>query len=289
MQRRDFLVAAAAAFSASPAFSAPAPDSQARVAAIERRLGGRVGLAVLDTGSGRRLDWRADERFAMCSTFKFLAAAAVLRRVDAGAERLDRVIPYGSADLLEYAPTARAHLAEGGLSVAALCEAAVELSDNTAANLLLASLGGPAGLTRFVRGLGDPLTRLDRNEPTLNTAEPGDPRDTTTPAAMLQDLRRVLLGRALSEASRARLTDWMRNCQTGAKRLRAGVPAGWAVGDKTGSGAHGSTNTIAILWPPGRAPILASLYCMGSSQPRDVIEAAHAEVGRLIGEVFQHG
>ncbi len=286
MRRRDFIIAAAAV-PAGPTLAAGAPDARARVAAIERRLGGRLGLAVLDTGSGRRLDWRADERFAMCSTFKALLAAAVLGRVDAGAERLDRVIPFGPVDLLEYAPTARAHVGQGGLTVSALCEAAVELSDNTAANLLLASLGGPAGLTRFVRSLGDPTTRLDRNEPTLNTALPGDARDTTTPAAMLGDLRRLLLGRALSEASRQHLTDWMRNCQTGARRLRAGLPTGWAAGDKTGSGDNGSTNTIAILWPPGRAPILASLYCVGSAQPRAVIEAAHAEVGRVIGAAFQ--
>jgi len=286
MLRRVFLAAGAVAASA-PALARPQPAGPAaRLASLERDLGGRIGLAAVDTGSGRRLAWRADERFAMCSTFKFLLAAAVLRRVDAGVERLDRVVRYGPADLLEYAPTARAHVAEGGLSVAALCEAAVELSDNTAANLLLASIGGPRAVTRFAASLGDRHTRLDRNEPSLNTALPGDPRDTTTPDAMAGDLRAVLLGRALTPASRERLTGWMKQTSTGLNRIRAGLPAGWTMADKTGSGARGSTNTIGLVWPPGRPPIAVALYCVGSPKPRTDIEAAHAEVGRLLVSQF---
>ena len=282
MHRRAFLAASAAA--AIPAFAcaAPAAEISERLMSIEKRLGGRVGLAAVDTGSGRRIAWRADQRFAMASTFKFLLVAAVLRRVDAGAERLDRVIPYGPADLLDYAPTTRAHVAQRGLSVAALCEAAVSLSDNTAANLLLATIGGPPGIGRFAATLGDHLTRLDRNEPALNSALPGDPRDTTTPDAMTGDLRAVLLGPALRPAGRDRLTAWMKASTTGAKRLRAGLPPGWTVADKTGSGPRGATNTIAVLWPPARAPIAVALYCMGSPQPREAIEAAHAEIGGLI-------
>ncbi len=287
MRRRAFLTASAAAVipvlaPAAPVTRAPAAEVSERLTAIEARLGGRVGLAAVDTGSGRRVAWRADQRFAMASTFKFLLVAAVLRRVDAGAERLDRVIHYGPAELLDYAPTTRAHLAEGGLSVAALCEAAVSLSDNTAANLLLATIGGPAGIGRFAATLGDNLTRLDRNEPGLNSALPGDPRDTTTPNAMTGDLRAVLLGRALSPTGRDRLTAWMKASPTGAKRLRAGLPPGWTVADKTGSGPRGATNTIAVLWPPARAPIAVALYCMGSTQPRAVIEAQHAEIAGLV-------
>ena len=286
MLRRTFLAAGAAAVS-TPAAARPAlPGSQGRLASMERGLGGRIGLAAVDTGSGRSLAWRADERFAMCSTFKFLLAAAVLRRVDTGAERLDRLVRYGPADLLEYAPTARAHVGEGGLSVAALCEAAVELSDNTAANLLLASIGGPRAVTRFAAGLGDRLTRLDRNEPSLNTALPGDPRDTTTPRAMAGDLRAVLLGQALQPASRERLTGWMKQTSTGLNRIRAGLPAGWTMADKTGSGARGATNTIGLVWPTGRAPIAVALYCVGSAKPRPDIEAVHAEVGRLLAGMF---
>lgn len=290
MRRRELIVAAPmlalapAAALAAPHRHAPAGDpAQARLAALERRIGGRIGLSVLDTGSGRRLAWRSGERFAMCSTFKLMLAAAVLARVDAGAERLDRPVAYGPRELLDYAPTAKAHVREGRLSVEALCEAAVTLSDNTAANLLLASVGGPAGYTRYLRRLGDRTTRLDRTEPTLNSAIAGDPRDTTTPDAMLGDMRAVLLGAALSPAGRQTLVGWMRACQTAGNRIRAGLPAGWSAGDKTGSGDNGSTNTLSILWPPGgRPPILAALYCQGSRQPRQAIEAAHADVGRLI-------
>ena len=285
MRRRAFLAASASA--AIPTFASAAPaEISERLSSIEKRLGGRVGLAAVDTGSGRRIAWRADQRFAMASTFKFLLVSAVLRRVDAGAERLDRVIPYGPADLLDYAPTTRAHVAEGGLSVAALCEAAVSLSDNTAANLLLATIGGPPGVGRFAATLGDHLTRLDRNEPALNSALPGDPRDTTTPNAMTGDLRAVLLGPALSPAGRERLTAWMKASTTGARRLRAGLPPGWTVADKTGSGSRGATNTIAVLWPPARAPIAVALYCMGSALPRETIEAAHAEIGGLIARAL---
>jgi len=294
MRRRD-LIAAAPVLALTPAAAALARPhhrplagnpAQARLAELERRIGGRVGLAVLDTGSGRRMAWRAGERFAMCSTFKLMLAAAVLARADAGAERLDRPVAYGPKDLLDYAPTARAHVGEGRLSVAALCEAAVTLSDNTAANLLLASVGGPAGYTRFLRSLGDKTTRLDRTEPTLNTALAGDLRDTTTPDAMLGDMRAVLLGRVLSPAGRETLTGWMRACQTAGNRIRAGLPAGWSAGDKTGTGANGSTNTLSILWPPGgRPPILAALYCQGSTQPRPAIEAVQADVGRLIAQM----
>lgn len=294
MRRRDLIAAtpilalAPVAVLAAPHRHAASIDpAQARLAELERRIGGRVGLSVLDTGSGRRIAWRSGERFAMCSTFKLMLAAAVLRRVDAGAERLERPVPYGPKDLLDYAPTTKAHAREGRLSVEALCEAAVTLSDNTAANLLLASLGGPAGYTRVLRTLGDRTTRLDRTEPTLNTAIAGDPRDTTTPDAMLADMRTVLLGGALSPASRQKLIGWMRDCQTAGNRIRAGLPAGWSAGDKTGSGDNGSTNTVSILWPPGgRPPILVALYCQGSRRPRPAIEAVHADVGRLIAASF---
>jgi beta-lactamase class A len=282
LSRRAVLLGVAAL----PATASAAVATQDRIAAIEAQIGGRLGVAVLNTATGARIAHREGERFPMCSTFKFLAVAAVLRRVDAGAEHLGRRIAYGPGDLLDYAPTTRAHVAEGALSVSALCEAAITLSDNTAANLLLASFGGPPTVTRLARTLGDPLTRLDRNEPTLNQALPGDPRDTTTPAVMVGDLRALLLGAALSPASRARMTGWMVACATGAARLRAGLPPSWRIGDKTGSGSNGSTNTIAILWPPAGGPILAAVYSVGSTLPRPAIEAAHAKVAALIVETM---
>ncbi|MFN8095793.1 MAG: class A beta-lactamase [Vicinamibacteria bacterium] len=263
--------------------AAPRPSAPAQpLAALEKRIGGRLGVVALDTGSGRRLEYRADERFAMCSTFKLLLAAAVLKRVDAGRESLDRRIAYGATDLLEYAPVTRERVADGGMSVAALCRASVEVSDNTAANLLLGTLGGPEGLTRFARSLGDEATRLDRLEPMLNANEPGDPRDTTTPTAMAETVRKLLLGDTLSAASRARLESWLVASPTGARRLRAGFPADWRAGDKTGTGANGATNDLAIAWPPGRAPIVVAAYLGESKAPLAEREAALAEVGRLV-------
>ena len=212
-------------------------DAANQVAAIEARLGGRIGVAALDTGSGKRLDYRAEERFPMCSTFKFLAAAAVLKRVDEKRDQLDRFVSYDAKDILEYAPVTKAHLKEGGTTLGALCEAAIAQSDNTAGNLLLDAVGGPAGVTNFARSLGDQVTRLDRKEPELNSAIPGDDRDTTTPGSMLADMTRILTGDVLSRSSRRQLEDSLQRNKTGTAMIRAGVPTNWIIGDKTGRGA----------------------------------------------------
>jgi beta-lactamase class A len=259
-------------------------DATARIAAIETRIGGRIGVAALDTGNDKHLDYRAEERFPMCSTFKFLAAAAVLKRVDEKKEKLDRFVPYNAKDILEYAPVTKEHLKEGGMTLGALCEAAIEQSDNTAGNLLLNAIGGPAGLTNFVRALGDRVTRLDRIEPELNSAIPGDERDTTTPAAISSDMQRLLLGDALSEASRRKLDDWLQRNETGGSMMRAGVPKMWSVGDKTGRGANGATNDIAIMRPPGRAPTLLAIYSVGSTATANDRAAAIAEVTKVVAE-----
>lgn len=250
-------------------------------AEIERRVRGRLGVAVLDTGSTRHLEHRAEERFPMCSTFKLLLASSILAHVDAGRERLAREVPYREADLLAYAPITRAHVREGQMSVGALCAAAIQYSDNTAANLLLRTIGGSRALTSYVRTLGDEVTRLDRTEPTLNESIPGDPRDTTTPAAMLADMRRVLLGDVLSPASRAQLIEWLVGNTTGGARLRAGLPTTWRVGDKTGTGERGSTNDVGILWPERRAPILIAAYLTECEAPASEPNAALADVARV--------
>src|SRR2546423_11400012 len=186
---RHFLLLAFLAASSASAENEPAT----RIAAIETRSGGRIGVAAIDTGGGKRLDYRSKERFPMCSTFKFLAAASVLKRVDEGQEKLDRFVSYDARDILEYAPVARAHLKDGGMTLGALCAAAIEQSDNTAGNLLLNAIGGPNGLTNFLRSLGDRVTRLHRIEPGLKSAIPGDERDTTTPAALCSGHQRLLL------------------------------------------------------------------------------------------------
>jgi beta-lactamase class A len=292
MHRRSFLAALAASAACVRARAAASSAEERlalankRLTEIEAREGGRLGVFVRDTGAGATIEHRADERFPMCSTFKLLTAAAALKRVDEGAERLDRTIAYGPNDLLDYAPIAKAHVAEGGMTLADLCAAAIDWSDNTAANLVLQAIGGPPGFTQFARSLGDKVTRLDRNEPTLNEATPGDERDTTSPRAMAADMQKVLLGDALSDQSRRQLEAWLIDDKVGDKRVRAGLPHSWRIGDKTGSGDHGTANTIAIIRPPDQAPILAAVYYTESSAPMDARNAIHKEIGSLIAETF---
>jgi beta-lactamase class A len=259
-------------------------SAPAQLAELEGIYGGRLGVVALDTATGARIAHRPDERFPMCSTFKVVLVGAVLARVDAGKEQLDRHVPYGDADLLENAPIAKEHV--GFMTVRDLCAAAIEYSDNTAANLLLRSIGGPSRVTAYARSLGDRRTRLDRNEPSLNTAIPGDDRDTTTPGAMAEDLRRLITGTALSPASRRELAAWLLDCKTGLDAIRFGVPPSWKVGDKTGSGDHATVNDIAVLYPPRRAPIVVTAYYTGSPASSDVRHGVLAEVGRIAGGAF---
>lgn len=287
--RRTLLAGGASLFLARPALIMPAlamPIFEDMIAAMEAELGGRIGVAALDTGSGARLSHRGGERFAMCSSFKWLLATHVLARVDKGALKLDQPVAYSEKDLLGVAPVSRAHVGEGHLSIEELCAAAVKFSDNTAANLLLAQTGGPAGLTRFLRGIGDPVTRLDRNEPTLNSNTPGDPRDTTKPDVMVETMKTVLLGDVLKPASRDRLIQWLKDCTTGMKRLRAGLPKDWIAGDKTGTGFAGPCNDVAIAWPPGRAPVLMAVYVDARNATDDRREAPHARIAALIARTF---
>jgi beta-lactamase class A len=296
IERRDFLRAAIAAMVAA-GFDAKAgktakqdwsalPD---RWAAIERDSGGRLGVALLDSASGQRANWRGDEPFAMCSTFKLLLAAAVLKEVEQGREMLGRRLPVQASDLVQHSPVTEKLVGTDGASVAQLCEATMIISDNAAANLLLPLIGGPDGLTRFVRTLGDNRTRLDRNEPNLNSAIPGDPRDTTTPIAMLHCMQRLLLGNALGEASREQLLAWLRGNLTGDNRLRAGLPAGWQVGDKTGTsdnGSNGTSNDIAIIWPPGRAPLLLTCYLTESPLSSAARDGVHKAVATAVAQAI---
>jgi len=259
-------------------------DFANRILSTEQRTGARIGVAAVDTASGKRLAYRSEERFPMCSTFKFLAAAAVLKRVDGGQQELDRFVSYDAKDILEYAPVTKAHLKDGGMTLGALCAAAIEQSDNTAGNLLLDTIGGPTGLTNFARSIGDETTRLDRKEPELNSASPGDERDTTTPAAMCADMQRLLLGNVLSESSRQQLEDWLRQNETGSQMIRAGVPKTWTVGDKTGRCGNGATNDVAIIRPPASAPILVAIYSMGSASSAEDRTAIVAEAARAVVE-----
>lgn len=259
-----------------------------RLAAIERRLDARLGVAVVDTGSGHQWAYRGHERFPMMSTFKPLLCALLLSRVDRGQDTLARRLPITTGDLLDYAPVTEKHVGPAGMSTGDLCEATITLSDNTAANLLLKQVGGPAGVTAFVRAQGDGVTRLDRDEPTLNEAKPGDPRDTTTPVAMTGLLRTLVLGDVLSGTSRRQLTDWLLANKTGDAKIRAGLPTGWRVGDKTGSGANGSMNDVAVIWPPMRPPVLLAIYITGTQASTEARNAAMADIARAVADTLPH-
>jgi beta-lactamase class A len=292
---RRTLLAAAPALSlpvlAGPASAWPKLIEKAPppIKAYERSTRGRVGLYAQNLDTGRKIVWRADERFVMCSTFKASLVACVLSRIDMGQERLDRILPYGEKDLLDYAPVARekANLARGAMSIETLCRGAVELSDNTCANLLLSAIGGPSTLTNFWRTTGDGVSRLDAMEPELNRSIAGDPHNTTTPAAMAATLKRLVLGRVLMPPSRERLTDWMIACRTGANRLRAGLPRAWMVADKTGSNGKDAAGDIAIAWKGPGSPVLICAYTQGGSPDAEDHDALFAGIGRLVAETLR--
>ena len=303
MNRRDFSALSLLALTTTAAHAAPdkagapspppSPPLARRIAerlvAIERASLGRLGVNILDTATGASFGHRADERFLMCSTFKLLAAALVLQRVDRGQESLDRRIVFGPGDLLPHSPVTEQHVGGAGMTLGELCAATLTTSDNAAANLILASYGGPRAFTAFARELGDTVTRLDRTEPALNTWRDAI-SDTTSPRAMLASLQRVALGNALSAASRDTLQRWLRANTTGKARLEAGLPAGWSIGDKTGStdndGFGATTNDIAVVWPPGRAPLLVTAYLTRSSAGSEARNATLAQVGALLPMVI---
>lgn len=249
------------------------------LADIERRNGGRLGVFAIDTGSGRTLAHRADERFLMCSTFKGLLAAQVLSRADAGNEDLARLVKYTAKDLIFTSPVTKAHVAEGAMSVGALCQAIVEVSDNTAAVLLMKSAGGPAGLTQFVRGLGDTVTRSDRYEPESN--QYSGVLDTTTPRSITKSASQILLGNVLSPQSRTQLENWMIACTPGLNRIRAALPPDWIAGDRPGTSVEEETNDYAIVRPPGRAPLLIAAYYDAPALGMPARESVLRELGAV--------
>lgn len=255
-----------------------------RISRLENESGGRLGVAVISTNGVPIFLYRSDERFAMCSTFKALLGALVLSRVDAGKESLDRKIHYVSADILDYAPITKERLDIGHMTVRELNAASIQYSDNTAANLLLKEVGGPAALTKYLRSIGDSITRLDRNEPSLNTNLPNDPRDTSTPAAMARTLQKLLIRKSLSPAAREQLKVWMIGNTTGDAKLRAGFDKRWVIGDKTGSGANGASNDIAIVFPDDLPPFIITVFYTGSPASGDEKNAVIAEVARIARE-----
>ena len=257
-------------------------DVDKQLADLEKKTGGRLGVSVLDTETNISLGHREEERFPLCSTYKALAVGFVLARVDQGTEKLDRRVTYGKDKVVTYSPETEKHADGDGMTIAELCAAAITLSDNTAGNLLLESFGGPAALTSWLRTTGDTETRLDRNEPDVNQAVKDDPRDTTTPDAMLDSIGLLTLGNTLSETSRDQLVNWLVANTTGNNRLRAGLPKEWKVGDKTGTGNNGSYADIAVIWPPERGPVLVTTFVAEATAAAKDVEAVFAEVSKII-------
>jgi beta-lactamase class A len=295
LNRRDFLVASAATITLTSISSGALAvtrrvDAVAKLKALE--IGNaRLGVCFLDTASGETVGNRIDERFAMCSTFKLAMVAACLREADQGRFNLSEIIKYSKADLLEWAPVTEENLTKGGMSIAALAQAAQELSDGTAANLLVRRLGGPVAVTTKFREMGDTVSRLDRYEPDLGLVLSADHRDTTTPLAYAQLVRRITTGDLLRRESRERLIGWMRNTKTGVRRLRAGISAEWRIGNKTGTGrTEGTTNKcndVAIIFPPGKSPIIIAAYFDSGEytpQTEHRHEAVLAEVGKIAAQ-----
>ena len=292
IDRRTFLAASSALIVGC---SAPPPEAAAeeekadpRFEAIRATLGpgGRLGVAALDTGSGAVVGLDAHSRYAMASTFKLPLAAAVLAQADRRVLRLADELKFDPGKPLDNSPVTQQNLSRGRLSIEALSAAIVQHSDNSAANLLLRRIGGPEALTAQLRAWADAETRIDREEMALNSNLPGDPRDTTTPAAMAGVVRKMVLGDVLSPAARERLVRWLRTSVPGPDRLPAGLPDNWQVGHKTGTGANGALNDVAVAWRPHGAPIVIACYQSGGTAERKVRAAAHASVARLVAETF---
>ena len=280
--RRDLLGLALAAALAPEAQAASAASA---LKAIKKRTGGRLGVHILDSQSGKRLTLDDDSRYAMASTFKVPLVASLLWQVDHAAFPLTQVLPFAKTDLVANSPILQKAIEQGvtELTVRDLCGAAVAYGDNAAANVLLKAMGGPDALTKFMRSIGDEITRLDRIEPDLNSNLPGDERDTTTPHAMVESLLKIFTQSVLSLASRALLIDWMITSRTGLDRVRKGLPKSWQTGNKTGTGQYGAVNDVAVTWPPDRRPILIAVYMSDSKLDTAQLAAAHAEIGQIVG------
>lgn len=257
-----------------------APGFEASLAQIEARMQGRLGVHAVRGQTA--LGHRPGERFAYCSSFKWVLGAAVLKQVEAGQLTLDQAVAYSEKDLIPFSPITKANLAEGSMTIGALCAATIATSDNAAANLLEPRVGGLSGMQAFVRALGDQVMRFDRLEPELNSNEPGDPRDTTSPEAMARLLRTALESDALSKPSKDQLLAWMKASTTGQRRIRAGVPQGWIVADKTGTGANGAANDVAVIYPPSGDPIYLCVFTDGSKTDTTAHEAAIADATRAV-------
>lgn len=267
---------------AAPAFADTAEQALSKtIARIETEMKARVGVQIYDSGTGWGWGHRQDERFLMASTFKALLCGAVLQAVDRGEVSLDEKLKIRAEDISNHAPVAEKYIG-GSLTIARLCHATLDQSDNTAANLLVDRLGGPQAVTEFLRGIGDQVTRLDRKEPDLNIFVAGDPRDTTSPAAVVKSWEAMLTGDVLSSKSRSQLTEWLSTGGVTGKLLRPSVPKGWQVADRSGGGREHTRNIVAMLTPPGRAPIFVAIFVSDTPANWSSRNAAVTEIGAAV-------
>jgi beta-lactamase class A len=251
------------------------------LAQLERTLAGRLGVFALNTANGTQLSYDANEYFPMCSTFKVMLASAILKHSTQSDGLMQQRIKYQQSDLVTYSPITKQHI-EDGMTVTALCAAAIQYSDNTASNLLMKILGGPGAVTTFARSIGDRQFQLDRWETALNSSIPGDRRDTSTPNAIASSLQRLAFGDALEPRLQLQLRVWLQGNTTGAARIRAGVPADWQVGDKTGTGDYGTANDIGLLWPPRRAPVVVAIYTTQGEKDAKARNDVIASAARIV-------
>jgi beta-lactamase class A len=260
----------------------------AKIDDVADRIQARLGVMVLDHDTGPKFERNADLLFPISSTFKAFAAAALLARVDAGKEQMNRRIRFSADSLVTYSPITELHVGDAGMTLEEICEAACTMSDNTAGNLLLQAMGGPSEFTGFMRSIGDNVTRLDRIETLLNEGAPGDPRDTTSPRAAASSLDKLLLGNVLTEVSRNTLTRWMLGNKVAGPLLRSAIPADWAIADRSGAGGHGSRSIIAAILPPRRKPVVVAIYMTETQASMNDRNAAIAELGKAIVTTIQH-
>jgi beta-lactamase class A len=248
---------------------------------LEQQFDARLGVYAIDTGTGREITYHADDRFSYASTFKALAAGAVLQKYSM--DGIDEKVHYSQDDLVDHSPVTE-DFVDTGMSLRDICDAAVRYSDNTAGNLLFDALDGPQGLNDTLSELGDDVTRMDRNETALNDVAPNDKRDTSSPRALAGDLRAFVLGDVLGKAERELLTDWMTGNDTGAKLISAGVPADWTVADKSGGGWYGTRNDIAVMWPRHGEPIVVAILSTRDTRDAEYDDALVAQAAEVVAD-----
>ena len=282
------LITVFAAFFTQATYALDSAKLLQAVQAEESTLQARIGMAVIDTNTGSTWDYRGDERFPLNSTHKTFTCAALLAKVDQQALSLNQLVSISKEMLMAYSPITEKSLSAQTMTLGALCQAAVSYSDNTAANLAFDAIGGSTGFNAFMRSLGDEQTRLDRKEPDLNEATPGDLRDTTTPKAIVHSLKKALLDDGLSALSQAALKQWMLDDQVASALLRAALPANWRIADKTGAGGYGSRSIIAVIWPPSQQPLVVAIYITQTTAPMTDSNKAVARIGAVLKDAASH-